>query len=298
MTYRKQKACLLLVAVLFLGLLCSVALAQTYVFDDAGLLTEAECADLEAEIDGLRTHYQTDFAVVTTADAEGKSSELFCADYFESKGLGQGSAEDGILLCIDMDNRKVCLVTHGGMIQVIDDDRKESIYDAMYEYVVDGEYAMAFSAGLQDVAGYLDEGVQGGQFTYDKETGAISSIYYAEDEALFQAGLETGEFSYDEATGTYYYNQNYQPTLGERLKRAFSPAFTGGAAAVSAGAGFASSKGVKSSYTRKAKPQSFAFVPQHMLNLLDQNDNLVRTYTTTRIIPRNTGGGGGGGRSF
>ena len=295
MTYKKQKACLLLVAALFLGLLCSVALAQTYVFDDAGLLTDAERADLEAEIDGLRAAYQTDFALLTTNDTEGKSTEVFCADYFQAMGLGQGAAQDGVLLCIDMDNRLITLVTHGGMIQVIDDDRRESVYDTMYEYVSQGAYAAALSAGLQDVAYYIDEGVQQGQFTYDTQTGAISSVYYEQDAAMLQAGLETGEFTYDEATGTYYYNQSYRPSFGERMKRTFSPAFTGGAAALGAGAGFASSKGVKRSYTRKAKPQSFAFVPQHLFNMTGGNDNLVRTYTTTRIIPRKTDNGGGGG---
>ena len=295
MTYRKQKACLLIAAVLFLSLLCATALAQTYVFDDADLLTDAERADLENEIDGLRTHYQTDFAVLTTADTQGKTTELYCADYFEAHGLGQGKAGDGVLLCVDMDNRIICLVTHGGMIQVIDDDRKEAVYDTMYEHVSNGDFAAAFSAGLQQVAGYIDEGVQHGQFTYDKETGAVSSIYYEEDQAMFQHGLETGEFTYDEATGTYYYNQNYQPTLWERVKRAFTPGFLGGSAAVSAGAGFASSGGVKSSYKKKAKPQSFAFAAAHGLNLLNQSDNLVRTYTTTRRIPRDTGGGSGGG---
>ena len=281
-------ACLLLCA--------STALAEEVrVFDYADLLDDSEAQELQTEIDRLRDTYQTDFVVLTTEDTEGKEPKLYCADFFEAQGCGLGAAGDGILFCIDMEHRQMLLVCHGGMQQVIDDSREEALYDVMYDDVAAGDYYTAFRDALSDAEQCIQSGPQHGQFTYDQETGAISGYYYAEDDSYLQAGLASGEIYYDESTGAYYYNQNYTPSFGERMKRAF----TGGGVAFGGITGLLGGLGtilgINGSYKKKFKPVAYDFQSRSNVVPVATRDTVLSKNVTTRIIPRNEDRGGGGG---
>lgn len=293
-----KKRIISVILMLALLLCAATALAQdARVFDYANLLDDEQKQLLQEEIDRLCEAYQTDFAVLTTEDTEGKETKIYCADFFEAQGCGMGASGDGVLLCIDMESRQIMLVTHGGMIQVIDDAREEDVYDAMYDAVADGDYYGAFMNGLSSAEQFIQSGPRHGQFTYDEATGAISGYYYKDDDAYLQAGLASGEIYYDEATGIYYYNQNYTPSLGERFKRAF----TGGGIAFGGITGLLGGLGtvlgVNGSYKKKYKPVSYDFQSRSKVNPLAKNDAIVNKYVTTRIIPRNEDRGGGGGSS-
>ncbi len=291
-----------------LMLLCGGAFASAqaqYVYDDAALLTAEEAATLDAQLSKMSDTYGMDFIALTTSDTGGKDSKLYCADFFEKMGFGRGVGKDGLVLCIDMDNRQIMLVTHGGLIQVIDDDREESVYDAMYDDVSDGSYYDAFLGGLVQIEEYVQEGPRHGQFTYDSKTGAISGYYYQEDDAYFQAGLASGEIYYDAATNTYYYNQNYTPSLAVRLKRAFTPG--GIALGLGAGliAGLLTVLIIRGSYKKEFEETSYDFHEQGNIEILRNGDTLANKYVTTRVIPKvedsgsnRSGGGSSGGSGF
>ncbi len=276
---------------------------ENRVFDYSGLLAPEEAENLENRLSGLKNVYSMDFAILTTDDTEGKGTGVYCADFFNEMGLGSGEGRDGLVLCIDMDNREIKLVTHGGLVQIIDDSRMESVYDAMYDDVSGGYYYEAFLRGLEQIEEYVQEGPRHGQFTYDTATGAISNYYYAEDDAYFQAGLASGEIYYDENTGTYYYNMNYTPSLGDRLRKAFTIGGVAFALITGAISGLIVTLIVRGKYKKEFEEAAYDFHANSSFELTRKDDKLANKFVTTRMIPRNEdhgdrGGGGGSASGF
>ena len=97
----------LLAVFLFSLLFAFGALAQSVVrVDDlAGLLSENEIQSLKETAAALSEAEETgiDVLLVTTDDAEGKTSE----EYGDSYYLDHADSDDGVLFLIDMDNRQI-----------------------------------------------------------------------------------------------------------------------------------------------------------------------------------------------
>ena len=166
-------ACLLLLAP------CA-ALAESRVFDDANLFTEAEIQELEAYIAQLREDYQMDVAVLTSEVARTDRSLAYAEEFFEKNGLGMGEDEAGFVYFIDMHNRVPTICTSGVMIDYITDHRLNTLLDAGYDDLARGRYGSAAKTVLRQLNTYLRQGREEGSFRYDAETGArLSGLYNA-----------------------------------------------------------------------------------------------------------------------
>lgn len=145
--------------------------AESYVFDDAGLLTSAEIAELEEQIAATKEKTGWDIFAVTTNDAQGKSAMAYADDFYDAR-----TSEDsnGILVLIDMDNREIYISTCGDAIRYLTDQRIEYILDDGFYYVSEGEYASCLSAMISGAERYFDAGIPQNQYNYDVETGAVS----------------------------------------------------------------------------------------------------------------------------
>ncbi len=144
------------------------------VFDDASLLTEAEIVTLSDEISTLETKTGWDIFVVSTADAEGKSTIAYADDFFDMRTEENAS---GVVLIIDMDNREVYISTGGAAIRYLTDSRLDAILDDCYDEVLEEDYFGCFETMLYDVEYYYDKGIQEGQYNYDVETGEVSRYH-------------------------------------------------------------------------------------------------------------------------
>lgn len=231
------------------------------VFDGAGLLTAEERGQFEDEIAGMRKTMKMDVVVVTTDEAGGKSAEQYADDFYDEGGFGTRSDYSGVLFLIDMDNREIRISTSGTMIRFLTDDRIDKMLDHAYPHASDGDYPGVVRELLADTATYFRKGIPGGQYHYDMETGKISvyrSIRWYEALMAFAAAL-----------------------------------FSGGAACLN----------VKRQYAMKtergrAAGYNLAYRANAQFAFRDQNDVLVNSFVTQRVILRNTGGprpGGGGG---
>ncbi len=152
----------------------AVGISETRVFDGAGLFSSGEIEELEEVVAEVREEAGFDAAVMTTDDSEGKSARMYAADRYDELGLGEGSDQSGVLYLIDMDNREIYLLTTGEAIRILTDARIETILDAAYEEVADGNYAASARTALENVAYYAKKGIVSGQYNYDEETGRIS----------------------------------------------------------------------------------------------------------------------------
>lgn len=146
------------------------AQGEKSVVDQADLLSAEEEQLLSQKTEELSETWKQDFVVVTTSDAEGKTSEEYADDYYDNNGY----QENGVLYLIDMDNRSVWISTSGAMIRFLTDQRIERVIDEGYEQLKSGEYADCFMKMLGQTEIFMGQGIPDNQYNYDTETGEIS----------------------------------------------------------------------------------------------------------------------------
>lgn len=205
----KRILCMLLLALM---LPCAALANNEMVIDDAGLFTVFEIGDMETIIQRIEAEYQMDIAVLTTYDVPSSYSDYVIQDYadtyFEQHGYGLGEDEAGLLYMIDMTNRAPCISTSGVMIDYINDDRLETLFNVSYDDLAVGDYGRAAVAVLQYLERFLEEGRLEGSFRYDAETGQrLSGLYNAltGTEMLIAAavGLVAALVMFSSVNGTY-----------------------------------------------------------------------------------------------
>ena len=179
---------------------------QPRVFDQAGLFSETEIIQLEEKIAQCRKSTKMDVVIVSAyADGE-RSAEEYADDYYDYGGFGVGKKASGVLLLYYMDGPgqpggECYISTTGTMINMLTDERIESILDDVYGNLGNRDFAGATECFLEDVKVYVKEGVESGQYTYDRDTGEIVRYHsirlYEVAIAMVIAGILAGSVCLD-----------------------------------------------------------------------------------------------------
>ena len=179
---------------------------QPRVFDQAGLFSETEIIQLEEKIAQCRKSTKMDVVIVSAyADGE-RSAEEYADDYYDYGGFGAGKKASGVLLLYYMDGPgqpggECYISTAGTMINMLTDERIESILDNVYGDLGNRDFAGATEHFLEDVKAYVKEGVESGQYTYDRDTGEIVRYHsirlYEVAIAMVIAGILAGSVCLD-----------------------------------------------------------------------------------------------------
>ena len=179
---------------------------QPRVFDQAGLFSETEIIQLEEKIAQCRKSTKMDVVIVSAyADGE-RSAEEYADDYYDYGGFGVGKKASGVLLLYYMDGPgqpggECYISTAGTMINMLTDERIESILDGVYGDLGNRDFAGATEHFLEDVKVYVKEGVESGQYTYDRDTGEIVRYHsirlYEAAIAMVIAGILAGSVCLD-----------------------------------------------------------------------------------------------------
>lgn len=126
------------------------------VFDKAGLLSSSEEESLEQLLTSYIEETRTDLVILTTDDAEWKTSEAYADDFYDNGNFGyDGPQGTGVLFLIDMDNREIYISTCGDAIYYMTDSRIDAVLDACYNEVVDADYYGACREFLSMTRRYL-----------------------------------------------------------------------------------------------------------------------------------------------
>lgn len=143
------------------------------VFDFADLLTSEEESKLEEKALQSEDAIQTEIYIVTTDNAEGKSSVQFADDFGDSNHFGY-EKRDGtyILLLIDMDNRTAWISTSGNAINNFSESRISDTLDAIFEYLPDSKYYESCYAYIEKVNEYMRLTPEEKPSEYDPESAA------------------------------------------------------------------------------------------------------------------------------
>ena len=253
-------------------LLCELVTHEKF----AELLTDDEEAELQSRINELVAKDGQDIGIVTVEDESVMSTQEFADEFYENSGMGIGENRTGVLFCIDMYNRETYLTTTGDMIDIIDDQRREEIFDAQMEYLANGDYMGAFSEALDYTDKFIEMGVA------DDHTGINAA---------------TGEVMDPSEYGSPYTPER-QKTPAERTASAAMLGGIGGLIGLLAG--LIAKSSIQKSYARKYVPSEYNWRAKSKLNLRVNDSKLVNKFVTTRVIPRNNDSGprsGGGGHS-
>jgi len=232
------------------------------VYDYASLLSEEETAELEARILTAREDINMDIVFLTSNDTQGKDSQAYADDFYDENGFGTGDFKAGVLYFIDMDHRVPTITTTGEMIDYINDERLESIFNAVDPYLQEEDWYGSAGALIDEVTYWVAAGLPKGGYRYDSDTGQRVDEY-----------------------GNPLENEARRLTLAEILI----------ALAIGALAGLIRYISVSRKYKMKASPYAFNLQTNAVLHVVDQLDDFVRTTTTRTRINSDSGGGHGGG---
>ena len=157
----------ILVLLLVLSMAVSVSAAtDAFVYDDAGLLTEGERAELSNRLAQLSDTYNAQIVVATIPSAEGNDVDALLEQIYDGMGFGYGENLDGVLLLVCMDPREYRILSNGYCGTAINTGTIDAIGDAIVGDLTDGDYADAFEGFADKCEYYLDGHLNGFPFNY------------------------------------------------------------------------------------------------------------------------------------
>lgn len=154
--------------VLLLSFVTIVSADINFVVDDANLLSSEEEQQLREDLASFKEQYNMDAVIVTSNDLGGKSQMDYADDYFDYNGYGVGEDKSGLLLLIDMDDRKVWISTSGEAIKYFTDSRIQDIVDDITTQLKNADYFEGCNEFINDINYYAEEGIPAGQYTYNE----------------------------------------------------------------------------------------------------------------------------------
>nr|WP_314465789.1 TPM domain-containing protein [uncultured Clostridium sp.] len=226
---------------------------ETRVFDDAGLFKADQKKEFEATIQSMKKEMNMDVVIATADDAGGRTAKEYAENFYIERKFGVGSDYRGVLFLIDMDNREMYILPVGKMNRFLTDKRWNAILDDAYKQISQGDYAACARTYLDGVMKYYREGIPGGQYNYDADTGKIS---------------------------VYRSIQWYEAALAVLMAAAAGAAVCGG---VMSRYSMGKERG-------RAHNSLMSYRADCEFHYSQRNDNLVNTSVTHVIIPRDTGG--------
>ena len=138
----------------------TVSAASPRLADEAGLLSNAECAAIEKQLDDLSAQYGLDVVIVTTDSTGSRTPMEYADDYFDYNNY----APDGVLLLVSMEEGDWWISTTGYGITAFTDAGIAYIGENIVPYLSDGEYAGAFTVFAQLCDQFLSQAKTGDPF--------------------------------------------------------------------------------------------------------------------------------------
>ncbi len=167
--FGKSMLCILLLLVFFS--LCGFDSEEQKVYDEAGLLSDQEEAELQELLVKKAQETEQDFIIVTTDDNEGKSARRYADDFYDTHRFGYEKENgSGVLLFLDMDGREVYISTAGTAIQNYTDAEIDSTLDALIPLMKDKDYMGVCRTFIEDAGRHLTGGDEAQNGYYDADS--------------------------------------------------------------------------------------------------------------------------------
>lgn len=121
-----------------------------YVTDQAGVLSEATRFQLEQDLAGYAQRSGNEIAVVTVRSLGDESVESFAVELFRRAAIGKKGRDNGILLLLAAQERKVRIEVGYGLEPLLPDAAAgDIIREQMVPFLRQGDYEAAIQAAVQ-----------------------------------------------------------------------------------------------------------------------------------------------------
>ena len=147
---------------------------ETFLYDEADILTAAEETALVEKLRGVSQDYHAQIVVATMASMDGGDIDSFVDYLYDSMGFGYGVNHDGVLILVCMDPREYRILSNGFAGVAIDPDDIGLISDKIVDNLSGGDYAGAFHEFADECAYYLDGHING--FAFDAGGSLATSL--------------------------------------------------------------------------------------------------------------------------
>ncbi len=157
-------------AMLLCLVLCVSALAQgsPRMIDQADLLTDAEEASLNEQLDDYSARYAVDIVVATVNSCHGESIQYYAEELFYTADFGCGDQRSGVMLIISMEERE-CYIYRSGIAETaISADEGDAIIDDITASLSYGDYVSAFESYLEESAYQINGELNGFPFKFGR----------------------------------------------------------------------------------------------------------------------------------
>lgn len=249
------------------------------IYDFANLFSDTEEENLYKSAKEFIQDNNMDIVIVTIDENNKYSAMEYADDFYDYNYFGIGSTHDGLIMLIDMDNRKVWISTTGKAILMYNDSRIDNILDVVQDKLINKKYYLAALNFIDYSDRYAKNGIPSG-----------NSNMKIDDNGNY---VKKGSLEFNSISDVVYFvvGITFIPTIVTIILIII---------------GVCSHRNVKKEVF--AKP----YLKRGSINITLSKDRFVRTYTNrTRISSSsNYGGGssthsgssgtshGGGGRSF
>ena len=160
--YLKRIVCGIAIAFSAVVLIASTAAGQNFpkpqgfVNDFAGMISSGAKAQLEEELVNFEKETSAEIAVATVNSLEGYTVEDYAARLFEAWGIGKKDKDNGVLLLVAKEERKVRIEVGYGLEPVITDGRAGGILDDMVvPEFKEGNYEQGIINGVKAIEVYI-----------------------------------------------------------------------------------------------------------------------------------------------
>lgn len=119
------------------------------VVDKADLLTDEEEKNFNDKLEAFADEYESEIAILTVDDLEGKSAQVYADDFYDYNGYGYGENDDGMLVLYKPGaegDRELYITTHG---TGEDDYQADDFINAMVDDLKAEDYVSAFNTYIQ-----------------------------------------------------------------------------------------------------------------------------------------------------
>ncbi len=168
-----------LLILVLLTLISFSVFAASYLFDNAGLLSESERSELSSLLEKVKNRTGISTVIVTSEENISYSTQESADLIIEMDEFG----EDGVCLFLNMSERSYAISTQGYAMYALDDSAlsKRNLEGVLFPYLYSGDYYKAFSNFASYVSVCSDysprKDYDGSDGTYYTENTSVKSSF-------------------------------------------------------------------------------------------------------------------------
>ena len=150
---------------------------HTYIYDQADLLSDATENNLNHQLEGLDARKKAQIIVLTVDTLKNKTIQEYANTVFNQTGIGDKASDNGLLMLIAKDEKKVWVEVGQGLEGELNDGKVGRILDADFvPYRAKDDYDTAVSKTLMAFSDVLT-----GNVTSDDASGETSQNGYRDE---------------------------------------------------------------------------------------------------------------------